>query len=62
MNPGDVALAEINLQPAHQRPELLLLVSGQLGHLVLAGLKLFWVVNKLSYEELVFPCLSLNEK
>ena len=44
----------------YQRSELLLLVRGQLGELVLAGLQLLRIVDKIANGKLVFA--GLNKK
>ena len=43
----------------YQWSELLLLVGGQLGELVLSGLKLFRIVNEISNSEFVLASLKI---
>ncbi len=57
MYPRGESLAEVDLEPPDERPELLLLVRRQLGQLALAGLQLCGVVHEIANHKLVLASL-----
>ena len=59
MDPSHEAFTEIDFEPTNQGAKLAFFVSRQFRHFILAGLKLFRVINEISNNKFIFTGLKI---